>query len=117
MPSTVRQGGLIDGSSCRDELGPVAAVFFGGLLPCPSCCTAHARLAGCRYWQRPRHFSETARCVPMRVNIGDSQGERRVGDNACVTARQLEAFRALSERQDFSPSSNPSSIAVLPFDV
>lgn len=58
FPFPVCRGGLIDGSSCRDELGPVAAVFFGRLCPSPSSSTAHARLTDChsRYRQRPHHF-------------------------------------------------------------
>lgn len=44
IPSSVCRGGLIDGSSCCDELGPVAAVFFGGLYPSPSFSRAHIRL-------------------------------------------------------------------------
>lgn len=58
FPFPVCRGGLIDGSSCRDELGPVAAVFFGRLCPSPASSTAHAQLTGChsRYRQRPHHF-------------------------------------------------------------
>lgn len=45
--SSVRPGGLIDGPSCRDELGPVAAVFFGRLRPV-LLERAHAQFAGSR---------------------------------------------------------------------